>query len=290
MALHVIENELLRVEISDHGAELSGVLDKRGGTQRLWNADPAVWNRHAPILFPFVGKVQDGVYRVGGREYPMKTQHGFARDREFTCLEATERSVCHCLCSDPETEAIYPYPFRLLARHRLEGETLSVEWTVENTGTERMYYAIGGHPGFLPPPGAGKEDCFLGFPDCGKPEYFSVSPAGYAIPGKRFALSPEGGFVPYDASIPNTWIFDGGQVRSVLLTGPDRKPWVTLDCPGFPFLAVWANPKGPFICLEPWYGRTDDEGFAGEIPEKPGEQCLDPGEARSCRYDIHFHA
>ena len=60
MATHTLENECLRVTVADDGAELVSVWDKASGSERVWNADPAVWNRHAPILFPFVGKVVDG--------------------------------------------------------------------------------------------------------------------------------------------------------------------------------------------------------------------------------------
>ena len=83
MSNHILENEKLRVTISDRGAELISVVDKGKDRERLWQADPAVWNRHAPILFPFVGKVISGKYRVNGQEYDMKTQHGFARDLDF---------------------------------------------------------------------------------------------------------------------------------------------------------------------------------------------------------------
>ena len=75
MAMHVLENEYLKVMVADAGAELSSVFDKETDEERLWDANPAVWNRHAPILFPFVGKVIGGVYRIGEKEYNMKTQH-----------------------------------------------------------------------------------------------------------------------------------------------------------------------------------------------------------------------
>ena len=73
------------------------------------------------------------------------------------------------------------------------------------------------------------------------------------------------------------------------LLRPDRRPWVTLRCEDFPILAVWANPAGPFVCLEPWCGRTDDEGFAGELNEKVCEERLAPGEAKQIHYSIEFH-
>ena len=57
---HILENEALKLCIDDAGAELCSVLDKASGCERIWTADPSVWNRHAPILFPFVGKLTDG--------------------------------------------------------------------------------------------------------------------------------------------------------------------------------------------------------------------------------------
>ena len=71
MSLHIIENDFLRVTVSDAGAELISVFDKEKDAERIWIGDPAVWNRPAPILFPFVGKVMDGKYRIADKEYTM---------------------------------------------------------------------------------------------------------------------------------------------------------------------------------------------------------------------------
>ena len=289
MAEHILENESLRLRIADAGAELCAVWDKELAAERLWNADPAVWNRHAPILFPFVGRVVGGKYRIDGREYTMKTQHGFARDMVFRCLEETAEAVCHELRATEETRAIYPYDFRLLVRHRLDGRQLHVEWELTNEGTERMYYAIGGHPGFLPPEGVRKEDCFLGFPGKGSLRYFGANAAGFALPEAVKELRLEGGFAPYGSDIPDTWIFEKQGVDLVQIVRPDRTPWVTMRCGAFPILAVWANPAGPFLCLEPWIGRCDDEGFTGDISEKACEAQLAPGECARIGYSIEFH-
>lgn len=290
--MHILENEALTLAVADRGAELSRVWDREAGCERLWGADPAIWNRHAPILFPFVGRVIDGKYRINGRVYEMKTQHGFARDLDFTCTEETAASVCHVLCSTERTRKIYPYDFRLQVRHRLDGENprlLHIEWEICNTGNETMYYAIGGHPGFLPPAGTRKEDCLLGFPGETALRYISANPAGYAIPERVYELSLPDSCIPYGASLPETWIFEDHQLSAVQLLRPDRSPWVTLRCEDFPILAVWANPAGPFVCLEPWCGRTDDEGFAGELNEKVCEERLAPGETKQIHYSIEFH-
>ena len=54
--VHIIENSRLRVTVSSHGAELCSIYDKKAEREVIWNADPSCWNRHAPVLFPFVGK------------------------------------------------------------------------------------------------------------------------------------------------------------------------------------------------------------------------------------------
>ena len=77
-------------------------------------------------------------------------------------------------------------------------------------------------------------------------------------------------------------------MKQVGVAGPDGAAYVMMDCGQFPMLAVWANPDGPFICLEPWFGRTDDAGFAGRIDEKKGVQALDGGEKREMGYGVEF--
>ncbi len=287
MKLHTIENEFLRATVSDAGAELISVIDKEKNTERIWIGDPAVWNRHAPVLFPFVGKVKDGKYRVGDREYEMKTQHGFARDLEFACLEETETSVTHRLSDTDGTRESYPWEFNLTVIHRLEGRQLFITWQIENLSGERMYYSIGGHPGFMMPEGVRKEDCVFVFPGAETLRYRGADKAGFVLPEVK-TLPLKDNCAPYQPDIPDTWIFEDGQVKKVGILLPDGKPWVMLHCDAFPMLAVWANPVGPFICLEPWFGRTDDADFCGTIDQKKDMQSLGKGEKRETGYSIEF--
>ncbi len=289
MADHYLENGSLRAVISDNGAELLSVWDQSAGRERIWTADPAVWNRHAPILFPFVGRVTGGKYRIGGSEYEMKTQHGFARDMAFVCTEETDDSVTHCLTATEETKRIYPFDFRLTVRHSLlPDRRLLVRWTVENLGGGQMLYSVGGHPGFLLPDGVRKEDCFVLFPGKEELRYLSVNGAGFVLPQVK-ALKLRDGKARYQPDVPDTWIFEDRQVGSVGIALPDGTPYVMLDCAEFPMLAVWANPAGRFICLEPWFGRTDDEGFTGTIDRKKGIQTLAAGEKKDISYSIRFY-
>ena len=291
MTTRVLENDSVKVTVADAGAELISVFDKKMGSERIWTADPEIWNRHAPILFPFVGKVMGGKYRIDDTEYMMKMQHGFARDMEFTCQEETAFSVKHCLTATDHTREIYPYEFRLTVRHSIhpgQSRQLAVEWTIENLGDERMFFSIGGHPGFLMPMGVKKENCYLVFPGQNELRYIGANAAGFALPQEVHTLRTDHGFARYQEDIPDTWIFEDHQVGCIGIAGPDKKPIVTMHCEQFPMLAVWANKNGTFICLEPWFGRTDDDGFTGSIEEKKSIEALDPGRKKTISYTIEF--
>ena len=116
--IHTIENDYLRVSVDDHGAELCSIFDKIHNREVIWQADPAYWKRHAPVLFPNVGRHFEDHYRINGVEYP-SSQHGFARDSEFTCVDMTADSITHRLKSSDATRENYPYDFELKIKHVL---------------------------------------------------------------------------------------------------------------------------------------------------------------------------
>ena len=115
--IHTIENDYLRVSVDDHGAELCSIFDKVHNREVIWQADPAYWKRHAPVLFPNVGRHFEDHYRINGVEYP-SSQHGFARDSEFTCVDMTADSITHRLKSSDTTRENYPYDFNLVIKNK----------------------------------------------------------------------------------------------------------------------------------------------------------------------------
>ena len=88
--LITIANDHLTVQINPLGAELTSLKDA-DGRELMTNADPAFWTGHAPILFPVVGVVNEGVIRLDGQAYPMQ-KHGFARHSTFEVI-ASGRST-----------------------------------------------------------------------------------------------------------------------------------------------------------------------------------------------------
>ena len=285
--MRVLENEELKIQVSDEGAELCSVYDKRKDREALWTADPLYWARHAPVLFPFVGKVNGGYYTYEGKKHPMG-QHGFARDRRFECVEMGESHVTHRLKSDEESWKVYPFDFVLEITHKIEGSCVTVEWKVENPGKKRMYFSIGGHPGFCVTQQTG---CTLVFDGQESLERVSINLEAAAVDAEHpETLKLDNGACSVDAHTfdKDALIFDHGQVKKVSLVDSDGTKLVTMRCPDALSVGIWAPAGGeaPFICLEPWIGRCDNMGFDGELKDKFDEQSLQAGECFRSSYDI----
>ena len=151
-----------------------------------------------------------------------------------------------------------------------------------------MLFSIGGHPGLMMPDGVRKEDCLIAFTGKTVLQYLSANASGYILPQLK-TLTLRDGLATWQDDIPDTWIFEDHQVQTVGIAHPDGTPYVTMHCGDFPMLAVWANPKGPFICLEPWVGRADDDGFTGTLDQKKDVQTLPAGGTQNIDYAIEFH-
>lgn len=291
MATCTIKNEKLAVTIAAHGAELSSIYDKANDRELVWQADPAFWNRHAPVLFPNVGKYYGGHFTYNGTDYPMG-QHGFARDTEFEQAASGENFVTYRLCADEESKKVYPFDFVLEITHRLNGNRLTVEWNVKNTDDKEMYFTIGGHPAFNVNvlPDTDFEDYSLVFKEgTEKLSYVLLdAESGTAIGDKVYELELTDSkyALKKDMFDKDALVFDGGQIEWAALALPDGKPYIALESKGFPNFGIWSKPGAPYVCLEPWCGRCDNKGFEGEISEKQGIIALKAGETFKKSYDI----
>lgn len=147
--MKTLKNTALTLNISLHGAELTSIRDSFG-REFLWQADPAFWKRHSPVLFPIVGSLWDKHFRVNGREYEMG-QHGFARDMDFRLVSERDDEMWFELNSSPETLAKYPYKFTLRIGYRLEANKIHVMWEVSGDDSQTMWFQIGAHPAFYLP-------------------------------------------------------------------------------------------------------------------------------------------
>lgn len=294
MADIILKNGIIEIGVNLHGAELKSLRRTDTGTEYLWCGDPAYWNRTSPVLFPFVGGVRNGVYRHEGTEYQM-SQHGFARDRDFTLISQTEDAVWFGLEDDEESCGVYPFAFHLEIGYQLLENGVKVMWKVENPSEETMYFAIGAHPAFNCPlkEGDKQTDCALRLQDRdGKNlAYFinTIFGQGGTVTNAHEAVNLQEGILPvtetlfdYDAKV-----IEEGQTQRVSLLDGNGEEYLAVEFSA-PLVGIWSPPKkkAPFICIEPWYGRCDKDVFEGELKDREWELKLAPGGVFQAEYKI----
>ena len=136
------------------------------GREVIWQADPAIWADHTPILFPVISNCKDGSVIIDGKTYPM-TKHGFARKAMFTPAIVGENYVTLELTESPATLKMYPFAFVLQITYELTDNGFRCIFEVENQSEKPMPFCVGGHPAFVLPmeDGAAFEDYKVIFPD-----------------------------------------------------------------------------------------------------------------------------
>ncbi|VBB08813.1 aldose 1-/glucose-6-phosphate 1-epimerase [Lucifera butyrica] len=282
-----IENGDIYAVISNHGAELLNLVLKKDDIEYLWSAQPDIWARHAPVLFPIVGKLKNNRYKVGNQNYEM-FQHGFARDMEFEQIQRNRDKVCYRLASSDDTLLKYPYKFQLDIVYSLQANSISCRYSVKNIDSLCSYFSIGAHPGFNCPllPGETIEDYYLEFEKTETAERYwlkkglVVRRTDYLENEKEIALSTQ--LFNEDALI-----FKNLASTRIGLKSKRTEKSVTVDYTGFPYLGIWSKPGGaPFICIEPWYGITDNSEATGQLTDKEGILALEPGQEFTCEFKI----
>lgn len=285
-----LSNSELQIMVSAAGAELCSIMCN--GKEYLWQADPAYWNRHSPVLFPIVGRVWDNTYRCEGGTYSLG-QHGFARDMEFSLVSVSDDEVWYRLTDNEETLRKYPYNFCLEIGYRIEGKKIHVMWRVANSGDREMYFQIGAHPAFYFPgyDSTTKERGFFGFDRTDGLEYILIGEKGCAVTDVHYPLNLKDGLLPLDTSTfdGDALILENGQVKVVTLYDNARKAVLNLQFDA-PVVGLWSPPakNAPFVCIEPWYGRCDRMNYDGEYKDKDWIQKLQPKEVFNGGYVIEI--
>lgn len=288
MDQHSIAAQGIAARISADGAELQSMRNG-AGHEFLWDAGPA-WPRHAPNLFPIVGRLAGDTLRHLGRSYAM-TQHGFARDRRFAWLDRSAAACRLVLADDEQTLAKYPFPFRFEIGYAAEPGSLTATFTIVNTGADMLPASMGAHPAFRWPlaDGVAKNRHTLTFAQV---ETAPIRRLSSGLLRPDVLSSPVSGrTLPLDEALfaDDAIIFDHLESRAVRFTAADA-PGLEVAWEGFSELGVWMKPGSDFLCIEPWCGYASPLGFDGEFTEKPGLLLIPPGEARSASYRIRLLA
>jgi galactose mutarotase-like enzyme len=283
----IITSNGIAATIKAAGAELCS-LRTADGLELLWQAGPE-WPRHAPLLFPIVGRLKNDELRHNSKTYRM-TQHGFARDQRFEWVSREADSCRLALVDNEATRARYPFAFRFEVTYTARGADLEVTFEIANRGGETLPASLGGHPAFGWPllPGLAKEVYTLTFSN-DEPAPIRRLAGGLMRPqaqpspvrGRTLALSER--LFDDDAVI-----LDRLASTSVRYAA-NRGPSIEMSWNGFRELGIWSKPGGaPFLCIEPWHGFASPVDFDGEFTGKPGLMQIAPGASRSLSYRIRL--
>lgn len=289
---YVLENQYLRVTVTTWGAQVKSVIRKGDNVEHMWQADPAVWGYHAPILFPYTGRLAGGVLEAKGEVFPAAGQHGFARTMEHEFVYQNKETLVLQLMDTPETLAVWPYQFRLLSVFTLEGDTLHHTLTVENQDEEDMLFGIGYHPAFALPFDENHKatDYELRFSDMESPLCLGTAPKGL-VNGKCYYLGRNIQSIPIEEGM-----FDNDSHCMVNLTSrtlgvyeKDSGRGVVCDISEFPYTLIWSKPGMPqFVCIEPWNSLPSPEEGGSKWEDKPAAAKIAPGESWSTTLSTSF--
>ncbi len=277
-------SEEAKCEIDCHGAELKSF--EKNGREYMWCANPEFWGRTAPVLFPFVGQVAGGVFRYKGSEYPMG-QHGFARDMDFELVSSGKTTAVFKLAFDEQTLKKYPMPFVLVISYALCGSKLNITWEITNPANENLYFSIGAHPAF---------NCTLCESELhlyknGTPvtdfENHMFGPG--LLTGQKQNIHVDGGVISMNEHTfdGDAFVIEDRQVDKVELWTKNGTKQVSVEF-DMPLVGLWSPPKknAPFVCIEPWYGRADRVGFAGDLSEREWGNTLAPGKKFGTQFTV----
>lgn len=258
--IYTIKSNCLSLSASTDGAQLWSLADATDGTEYLWQGDPAVWPRRAPIMFPFCGRLLHDRYCGPDGTFYSSAVHGFAYLSQHFLARRTADTLSFSLTDTPQTRALYPFSFRLTTSYALWKNTVRCTLRVENTGTVPLPFNTGFHTGYRCPflRGTTAEEYALRFEKPETPLWLRHDKTGIRT-GEEKPLFENKSRLPLCDGFFETSYFVKGLVSSfVELSSPDPLRAVRVFFREFPYLGFWSKPgKLHFVCIEPWNGLPD---------------------------------
>lgn len=273
---------MLEIKSKNTGAELTSI--KLDGKEMLYQGE--IWNRHAPILFPIVGKLKNDQTIINGKTYHMG-QHGFARDMKFKDLEKSNLKHKYVLESNSETLEKFPFKFSLYVTHTIKEDSLETKYKVVNKDKKKMIFGLGGHPAFICDYSSGKYSVEFEKKE-NNIKFMSLS--------KGLILEKESPNILEDNCIKlnkNSFVKDAIIMKDIesnkVYLKENEKKVLEFDFTGFPYLGLWAKIGAPFVCIEPWMNTADKVNTDGKLESKENILKLMPNEEFECSYKVKFY-
>ena len=267
-----IENDELKVTILSIGAELQSIFNKSNSTEYLWDANPEYWSKKSPILFPIVGGLKNNSYSNNEKFYSLN-RHGFARENEFEVIQISDTTIQFVFQSNEETLKNYPFHFKLTIEYSIINNQLFCNYSVENLGSEEMYFSIGAHPAFKVPldKQTNFADWFLEFNEIENAEIYPLTNEGLLeLNSTPFLKNTNQLQLNKELFLKDALVFKNLKSNKISLKSNAAKKGLTLQFDDFNFFGIWSAKNADFVCLEPWCGVADSVNSNGDITQKEG--------------------
>ena len=291
--IYTIENELLKVDVNSKGAQLFSVYSKKSQTEYLWQGNPEYWKDRAHNLFPFIGRMYEGVFTYNGKEYTSRA-HGLARYFEFALESKTDDTLVFLLKDNEETHKEYPFAFEYRVTFILKGADLTTHYEVLNTDTQTLICAFGGHPGINIPFGKGVfEDYYLEFPQVSTPTRQLLDETNSFMANKTvpFALV-DGTKIPLRHELfVNDAVILEDTCGEVAIKCAQESRYVSMKYSDFKFIGFWQAPvpNTPYVCLEPWGALPAVDGAIVDLETKPHMTRVPVGGKAETSFTLTIH-
>ena len=105
---------------------------------------------------------------------------------------------------------------------------------------------------------------------------------------KKLELSENGLLKPtVELFAEDALILENCKYNSVALSDSEGRDYLKVSFEA-PVLGIWspAGKNAPFVCIEPWYGRTDRTDFNMKLEEREYGNSLQPGENFIAEYTV----
>lgn len=271
------------------GAMLNSL--NKNNTEYLWQGDAKYWAGQAPVCFPITGVLPNGEMQAFGKRCTMK-RHGVARINPFEVLEQHKNSVTFVQRSDENTKRDFPFDYELKIKYTINGDTVTNEYIVTNTGEDKLPFVIGGHPAFNCPLANGEkfEDYKVVFDKnitkpCLRPDHHT----GLVNVYENFDEMHGGDtlFLVHELfEEKDALIFENCEAKSATLIGKSGKG-VKIEFQDMNNLLIWsAVGNAPFVALEPWTGLASCNDEDGLFEHKRGMTVLEKDETASFKFKI----
>ena len=271
------------------GAMLNSL--NKNNTEYLWQGDAKYWTGQAPVCFPITGVLPNGEMEAFGKRCTMK-RHGVARINPFEVLEQHKNSVTFVQRSDENTKRDFPFDYELKIKYTINGDTVTNEYIVTNTGEDKLPFVIGGHPAFNCPLANGEkfEDYKVVFDknitkQCLRPDHHT----GLVNVFEKFDEMHGGDTLSLVHELfeeKDALIFENCEAKSATLIGKSGKG-VKIEFQDMNNLLIWsAVGNAPFVALEPWTGLASCNDEDGLFEHKRGMTVLEKDETASFKFKI----